>query len=94
MISFDAQELDPLIKAAANQAGISRSEWLRAACQAFLEKPEGVLPEILIPPVASSLTAQAQSIAAQTPDICTHPKEQWQHLSWGTVCGLCKIKIR
>ncbi len=56
------------------------------------------------PPVSADRLERAARIAAKAPVAppilekdgvpCRHPKEDWQSLSWGTVCGHCKARVR
>lgn len=52
-----------------------------------------IAPKRRQPPVEVRKALEATGATpSKTP--CDHPKESWEHLSWGTVCGLCKQKMR
>jgi hypothetical protein len=36
----------------------------------------------------------AHTVAPYKAKACPHPKDQEQRMSWGTVCGQCKRKLR
>jgi predicted transcriptional regulator len=54
------------------------------------EAEKGYDVEKLVPRREVVLT-KASDVKAKA---CPHPKDKEQRLAWGTVCGLCKVKLR
>lgn len=66
------------INARAKAAGLTRSQYVLNRAD-----PEGATKRATTPEGMASPTTS-----------CVHPKATLQVYGWGTVCGVCKVKIR